>query len=70
LREERSRLLIDTPLANAELFAGMRFFSHESLRVVRVNVKQELIKVVSLSQGTLSEALAQPHNRPLLLPSL
>jgi hypothetical protein len=33
LREERTRLLIDTPLAVAELCAEMRFLTHESLRV-------------------------------------
>jgi DNA repair protein RadC len=43
LREERSRLLIDTPLAVAELSAEMRFLSHESLRVVLVNTEPELI---------------------------
>ena len=32
LREERTRLLIDTPLAVAELCSEMRFLSHESLR--------------------------------------
>jgi DNA repair protein RadC len=57
LREERTRLNIDTPLAVAELCSEMRFLSHESLRVVLLNTKQELIKVVSVSQGTLDEAL-------------
>ena len=61
LREERSRLLIDTPLAVAELCSEMRFLSHESLRIVLVNTDQELIKVVSVSQGTLNEALAHPR---------
>ena len=61
LREERTRLLIDTPLAVAELCAEMRFLSHESLRVILLNTKQELIKVVSVSQGTLNEALAHPR---------
>ena len=32
-----------------------------SLRVILLNTKQELIKVVSVSQGTLNEALAQPR---------
>ena len=58
LREERTRLVIDTPLAVAELCAEMRFLSHESLRVILLNTKQELIKVVSVSQGTLNDALA------------
>jgi DNA repair protein RadC len=61
LREERKRLVIDTPLAVSELCAEMRFLSHESLRVILVNTKQELIKVVSVSQGTLNEALAHPR---------
>jgi DNA repair protein RadC len=61
LREERTRLVIDTPLAVAELCTEMRFLSHESLRVILLNTKQELIKVVSVSQGTLNEALAHPR---------
>jgi DNA repair protein RadC len=61
LREERTRLLIHTPLAVAELCAEMRFLSHEFLRVIPLNTKQELIKVVSVSQGTLNEALAHPR---------
>jgi DNA repair protein RadC len=52
LREERSQLLIDTPLAVAELCAEMRFLSHECLRVILLNTKQPLIKVISVSQGT------------------
>jgi len=59
-REERTRLVIDTPLAVAELCAEMPFLSHESLRVILLNTKQELIKVVSVSQGTLNEALLTP----------
>src|SRR5260221_2068295 len=39
----------------------MQFLSHESLRVILLNTKQELIKVVSVSQGTLNEALAHPR---------
>jgi DNA repair protein RadC len=61
LREERTRLLIDTPLAVANLCTEMRFLSHESLRVILLNTKQELIKVASVSQGTLNEALAHPR---------
>ena len=60
LREERTQLVIDTPLAVAELCAEMRFLSQESLRVILLNTKQELIKVVSVSQGTLNEALLTP----------
>ena len=58
VHEQRSRLVIDTPLALAELCAEMRFLSQESLRVILLNTKQELIKVVSVSQGTLNDALA------------
>ena len=39
----------------------MRFLSYESLRVILLNTKQQLIKVVSISQGTLSEALSHPR---------
>jgi DNA repair protein RadC len=56
LREERSELVIDRPPAVAE----MRFLSHECLRVILLNTKQQLIKVIS-SQGTLNEALAHPR---------
>ncbi|MBV9273029.1 MAG: JAB domain-containing protein [Verrucomicrobia bacterium] len=46
----------------------MQFLSHESLRVVLVNTKQELIKVVSVSQGTLNETPAHPREvfKPLI----
>ena len=61
LREERSRLLIDTPLAVTELCAEMRFLAHEYLRVVLVNTNRSSSKLVSMSQGTLNEALAHPR---------
>ena len=61
LREERSQLVIDTPLAVAELCTEMRFLSYESLKVILLNTKQQLIKVVSVSQGTLNEALSHPR---------
>jgi DNA repair protein RadC len=61
LREERSQLLIDAPLAVAEHCAEMRFLSHESLRVILLNTKQQLIRVISVSQGTLKEALDHPR---------
>jgi DNA repair protein RadC len=35
--------------------------SHESLRVVLLNAKQHLIKVVSVSEGTLNKAVAHPR---------
>src|SRR5580658_9042851 len=61
LREERCRLVIDTPLAVADLCAEMRFLSHESLRVILLNTKQQLIKIATISQGTLNESLAHPR---------
>jgi len=57
LREERESLTIDSPLAIAEL----RFLDRESLRVVLLNAKQHLIKVVTVSQGTVNESLAHPR---------
>ena len=41
--------MIDTPLAAAELCKEMRFLSHESLQVILLNTKQQLIKIVSVS---------------------
>ncbi|MBV8227345.1 MAG: DNA repair protein RadC, partial [Verrucomicrobia bacterium] len=61
LREERQSITIDNPLAIAELCSEMRFLDRESLRVVLLNAKQHLIKVVSVSQGTLNEAHAHPR---------
>jgi DNA repair protein RadC len=61
LRQERSDLVIDSPQAIADLCSEMRFLSHESLRVVLLNAKQHLVKVVSISEGTLNEALAHPR---------
>jgi DNA repair protein RadC len=61
LRQERSDPVIDSPQAIAALCSEMRFLSHESLRVVLLNAKQHLIKVVSVSEGTLNEAVAHPR---------
>jgi DNA repair protein RadC len=61
LREERESLAIDSPLAIAELCAEVRFLDRESLRVVLLNAKQHLIKVASVSQGTVNESLAHPR---------
>jgi DNA repair protein RadC len=47
LREERQSLVIDNPLAIAELCSEMRFLDRESLRVVLLNIKQQLIKVAN-----------------------
>ena len=61
LREERQSLTLDNPLAVAELCSEMRFLSHESLRVVLLNAKQQLLKIATISQGTLNESLAHPR---------
>jgi DNA repair protein RadC len=61
LREERESLTIDSPLAIAELCSEMRFLDRESLRVVLLNTKQHLIKVATVSQGTVNESLAHPR---------
>jgi DNA repair protein RadC len=61
LREERQSLVIDNPLAIAELCSEMRFLDRESLRVVLLNTKQHLIKVCTVSQGTVNESLAHPR---------
>jgi len=39
----------------------MRFLSHESLRIVLVNAKYRLIKVCSVSEGTLNESPSHPR---------
>jgi DNA repair protein RadC len=52
LREEREWLTIDSPLTIAELCSEMRFLDRESLRVVLLNAKQNLIKVATVNQGT------------------
>jgi DNA repair protein RadC len=46
----------------------MRFLSHESLRVILLNTKQQLLKVVSISEGTLNEGLAR--SREVFKPAL
>jgi len=61
LREERESFTIDSPLAIAELCSEMRFLDRESLRVVLLNAKQHLIKVATVSQGTVNESLAHPR---------
>ena len=61
LYARRDRTWIDSPQAIAALCSEMRFLSHESLRVVLLNAKQHLIKVVSVSEGTLNEAVAHPR---------
>ncbi|HYZ74738.1 MAG TPA: DNA repair protein RadC, partial [Chthoniobacterales bacterium] len=61
LREERQSLTIDSPLAIADLCSEMRFLDREFLRVVLLNAKQQLIKVVTVSQGSVNESLAHPR---------
>src|ERR1700747_3895331 len=61
LREERQSLTIDSPLAIANLCSAMRFLDREYLRVVLLNAKQHLIKVCTISQGSVNEALAHPR---------
>jgi DNA repair protein RadC len=63
LPEERESLTIDSPAAIAELCSEMRFLDRESLRVVLLNAKQHLIKVATVSQGTVNESLA--HSREI-----
>jgi DNA repair protein RadC len=61
LREERQSLTIDSPLAIADLCSEMRFLDREYLRVVLLNAKQHLIKVCTVSQGSVNESLAHPR---------
>src|SRR5215475_11441173 len=61
LREERQSLTIDSPLAIADLCCEMRFLDRELLRVVLLNAKQHLIKVATVSQGSVNESLAHPR---------
>jgi DNA repair protein RadC len=61
LREERQSLTIDSPETIADLCSEMRFLDRESLRVVLLNTKQHLIKVCTVSQGSVNEALGHPR---------
>jgi DNA repair protein RadC len=61
LREERQSLTIDSPLAISDLCSEMRFLDREFLRVVLLNAKQQLIKVATVSQGSVNECLAHPR---------
>ena len=61
LREERQSLTINSPVAIEELCSEMRFLDRESLRVVLLNAKQHLIKICTVSQGTVNESLAHPR---------
>jgi DNA repair protein RadC len=68
LREQRQSITIDSPEIVAELCSEMRFLDRESLRVVLLNTKRHLIKVVTVSQGTVDESLAHPREifKPVL----
>jgi DNA repair protein RadC len=46
----------------------MRFLDRESLRVVLLDAKQRLIKIATVSQGTVNESLAHPREifKPLI----
>jgi DNA repair protein RadC len=71
LREERQSLTIDSPETIAELSSEMRFLSHESLRVVLLNTKQQLIKIATVSQGSVNESIAHPREifKPVIVHS-
>jgi DNA repair protein RadC len=45
----------------ADLCSEMRFLDRESLRAVLLNAKQYLIKICTVSQGTVNESLAHPR---------
>jgi DNA repair protein RadC len=60
LREERQQLTIDSPLAIADLCCEMRFLDREIFPVVLLNAKQHLIKVCTVSQGSVNESLGRP----------
>jgi DNA repair protein RadC len=61
LREERQSLTIDSPLSIADLCSEMRFLDRGCLRVVLLNAKQHLIKVCTVSQGSVNESLGHPR---------
>ena len=61
LREERQSLTIDSPLSIADLCCEMRFLDREILRAVLLNAKQHLIKVRTVSQGSVNESLGHPR---------
>jgi DNA repair protein RadC len=71
LREERQSLTIDSPEAIADLCSEMRFLDREWLRVVLLNAKQQLIKVATVSQGSVNESLAHPREifKPVIVHS-
>jgi hypothetical protein len=71
LREERQSLTIDSPEAIAHLCSEMRFLDRESLRVVLLNAEQHLMKVCTVSQGSVNESLGHPREifKPVIVHS-
>jgi len=69
LREERKSIAIDQPEILAELCSDMRFFDREVLRIALLDAKQHLIKLVTVSQGSLNESLAHPREvfKPVII---
>ena len=66
---ERQSLTIDSPEAIADLRSEMRFLDRESLRVVLLNTKQHLIKICTVSQCSVNEALGHPREifKPVII---
>jgi DNA repair protein RadC len=58
---ERQSLTIDSPETVADLCSEMRFLDREFLRLVLLNAKRQLIKVATVSQGSVNESLAHPR---------
>jgi DNA repair protein RadC len=71
LREERQSLTIDSPLAIADLCSEMRFLDREWLRVVLLNAKQHLMRICTVSQGSVNESLGHPREifKPVIIHS-
>src|SRR5262249_39519474 len=61
LREDRQSHTIDGPVVIADLCSEMRFLDRESLRVVLLNAKRQLIKIAHISVGSVNESLAHPR---------
>ena len=57
LREGRQSIVL---LQSPELCSEVRFLDREWLRVVLLNAKQQLIKVATVSLGSVNESLAHP----------
>ncbi len=69
-RETLVRQRLDTPeLINELLGAEMRALTRESLRVVLLDTKNQLLRVEEVSHGSLNESVAHPREifRPALI---